>query len=136
MTDFELKGYESLYKELQKLAIRVSEKAKKEREKAEQKYILFKGFECYTENDILDVYACDYCTSNEADKARKKLEKLLNADSNGDTKSEAYLKIIELYKTDVAEEIRQEKFRRLPPEESRKILEKNLQILQKRNERI
>jgi len=118
-----IKAYEKLIADLSKLREKAQEKAKKEKEKQSKKYIIFKGYECYTHDSIDDVYRFDECTNSECDKAHDKLDKLLNTNYNGDTATEVYIKTLSNYISSLSEEVRCEKFNCLPPEEQRKLLE-------------
>lgn len=121
--DVTIKAYEKVLKDLRKLREKAQEKQKKEIEKQSKKYIIFKGYECYTHDNIDDVYRYDECTGSECEKAHDKLDKLLNTNYNGDTATDVYIKTLTNYIRGLCEEIESEKFNLLPPEEQRKLLE-------------
>jgi hypothetical protein len=90
----EIKALNKLVEDLQKLQAKAEAKIEKEKSKNSKKYIRFKGMDCYTHEDIDDVYRYDSCTNSECDKAHDRLDALLNTDASGKTISEYYVKII------------------------------------------
>lgn len=119
----ELKALEKLVGDLEKLRTKANEKVAKEKEKNSKKYIRFKGYDCYTHQDIDDVYYGDECTLGESEKAHDKLDALLKIDANGKTVTEVYVKNISNIICNLKEEIEDVKFHALPPEEQTRILE-------------
>lgn len=90
----ETKALKKLEEDLLKLRNKASEKVEKEKEKNSKKFIRFKGYDCFTHDEIDDVYRYDECTSSECDKAHDKLDAILKTDFLGKTVSEYYVKII------------------------------------------
>ena len=120
------KALESLLKDLRRLRIKAEIKKAKEEEKSKNKFIKFKGNICCTHEDIDDVYRYDGCSSSECDKAHNRLDKLLKTDDNGQTSTDIYLKILNKFIGNLAEELEEVKFEKLPFEERKKILEERL----------
>ena len=90
----ELKALTKVRDDLVKLREKAQEKLKKEQERNSKKFIKFKGYECYTHDEIDDVYRFDECTNSECDKAHDKLDNLLNTNWTGDTSTSSYIKIL------------------------------------------
>lgn len=118
-----IKGLENLLKDLRKLKVKAEEKSLKEQEKNSKKFIKFKGYECYTHDDIDDVYRYDECTISECNKAHDKLVKKLDCNESGTTATGIYLKIISNIIANLQSELEEERFKSLPIEEQRKLLE-------------
>jgi hypothetical protein len=118
----ELKALIKLVGDLEKLRAKANEKVAKEKLKNSKKYIRFKGCDCYTHEDIDDVYRYDGCTNSECDKAHDRLDKLLGTNVDGKTLSECYVKIISNVIVSLKEEIRDKEFDLLPSEEKTRIL--------------
>lgn len=91
--------------DLVKLREKAQEKLKKEQERNSKKFIKFKGYECYTHDEIDDVYRFDECTNSECDKAHDKLDNLLNTNWTGDTSTSIYIKILNNYLSSLNTEI-------------------------------
>ena len=124
MENVKLKALQKLIKLLEREQTKAKEKAKKEREKISQKYIVFKDIECYTHEDIDDVYRYDGCTSSECDRAHERLDKKLRTNFNGETEAEIYLDYLQGILSQLYEERAVEEFNSLPLEEQTKRLEK------------
>lgn len=75
MKEYELGGLKIVKDELNKIEKKLEEKINKEQAKVNKKYIIFKGCECYTHDEVDDVYRYDMCTNSECEKAHEKLEK-------------------------------------------------------------
>lgn len=118
-----IKGLESLLKDLRKLKVKAEEKSLKEQEKNSKKFITFKGYECYTHDDIDNVYRYDECTNSECDKAHDRLDKKLSCDVFGTTATDIYLDVLDNMILNISLELEEEKFKRLPYDEQKKILE-------------
>lgn len=122
----ELKANEQLLKELKKLKKKFQDKKEKEKEKQSKKYIVFKGEEFHTKEELFDFYSADGCTSAELEKAEKKLDKQLGQNWTGKTQIDYTLDILSNFISDVLNEIKQGEFENLPMEEQTKILEERL----------
>lgn len=101
----ELKALTKVRDDLVKLREKEQEKLKKEQERNSKKFIKFKGYECYTHDEIDDVYRFDECTNSECDKAHDKLDNLLNTNWTGDTSTSIYIKILNNYLSSLNTEI-------------------------------
>lgn len=101
----ELKALTKVRDDLVKLREKAEEKLKKEQERNSKKFIKFKGYECYTHDEIDDVYRFDECTNSECDKAHDKLDSLLNTNWTGDTSTSIYIKILNNYLSSLNTEI-------------------------------
>lgn len=101
----ELKALTKVRDDLVKLREKAQEKLKKEQERNSKKFIKFKGYECYTHDEIDDVYRFDECTNSECDKAHDKLDNLLNTNWTGDTSTSIYIKIFNNYLSSLNTEI-------------------------------
>ena len=101
----ELKALTKVRDDLDKLREKAQEKLKKEQERNSKKFIKFKGYECYTHDEIDDVYRFDECTNSECDKAHDKLDNLLNTNWTGDTSTSIYIKILNNYLSSLNTEI-------------------------------
>lgn len=101
----ELKALTKVRDDLVKLREKAQEKLKKEQERNSKKFIKFKGYECYTHDEIDDVYRFDECTNSECDKAHDKLDNLLNTNWTGDTSTSIYIKILNNYLSSLNTEI-------------------------------
>jgi hypothetical protein len=101
----ELKALTKVRDDLVKLREKAQEKLKKEQERNSKKFIKFKGYECYTHDEIDDVYRFDECTNSECDKAHDKLDNLLNTNWTGDTSTSIYIKILNKYLSSLNTEI-------------------------------
>lgn len=100
-----LKALTKVRDDLVKLREKAQEKLKKEQERNSKKFIKFKGYECYTHDEIDDVYRFDECTNSECDKAHDKLDNLLNTNWTGDTSTSIYVKILNNYLSSLNTEI-------------------------------
>lgn len=100
-----LKALTKVRDDLVKLREKAQEKLKKEQERNSKKFIKFKGYECYTHDEIDDVYRFDECTNSECDKAHDKLDSLLNTNWTGDTSTSIYIKILNNYLSSLNTEI-------------------------------
>lgn len=100
-----LKALTKVRDDLVKLREKAQEKLKKEQERNSKKFIKFKGYECYTHDEIDDVYRFDECTNSECDKAHDKLDNLLNTNWTGDTSTSIYIKILNNYLSSLNTEI-------------------------------
>lgn len=101
----ELKALTKVRDDLVKLREKAQEKLKKEQERNSKKFIKFKGYECYTHDEIDDVYRFDECTNSECDKAHDKLDSLLNTNWTGNTSTSIYIKILNNYLSSLNTEI-------------------------------
>ena len=101
----ELTALTKVRDDLVKLREKAQEKLKKEQERNSKKFIKFKGYECYTHDEIDDVYRFDECTNSECDKAHDKLDNLLNTNWTGDTSTSIYIKILNNYLSSLNTEI-------------------------------
>ena len=101
----DLKALTKVRDDLVKLREKAQEKLKKEQERNSKKFIKFKGYECYTHDEIDDVYRFDECTNSECDKAHDKLDNLLNTNWTGDTSTSIYIKILNNYLSSLNTEI-------------------------------
>ena len=120
------KALNNLIKDLRKLRDKAELKKNKELEKRKNKFIKFKGCDCYTHDEIDDIYRYDACTSSECDKAHERLDKIIKTDLNGQTSTDIYLKILNEFIGNLSEELEEVKFEKLPFEEKNKILEERL----------
>lgn len=118
-----IKAYKKLMEDLIKLRIKAQAKADKEKEKNNKKFIMFKGVECYSEEDILDIWGFGDCTEKEYNSAIERLNKKLNIDWNGETEIGIYIKCISSIISSLYNEIQTLEFNALPSEEKRRILE-------------
>ena len=109
MTDVQMRAYQKLLSDLSKLELKARDKAEKERQKMESKSIIFKGVECFTSEDIVEIYGVGECTIRECDKAIEKLKNKKNQDVNDKTLHEYYSDLLLKITSDIAEEIRDEK---------------------------
>lgn len=103
--NIELKALSKVRNDLVKLREDAEKRLKKEQERNSKKFIKFKGYECYTHDEIDDVYRYDGCTNSECDKAHDKLDSLLNTNWTGDTSTTIYIKIINNYLSNLDTEI-------------------------------
>lgn len=103
--NIELKALSKVRNDLIKLREDAEKRLKKEQERNSKKFIKFKGYECYTHDEIDDVYRYDGCTKSECDKAHDKLDSLLNTNWTGDTSTTIYIKIINNYLSNLDTEI-------------------------------
>lgn len=90
----EIKAYRKAIKQTEKLIDKAKDKYQKDKAKANLNYIVFKGEDCYSEDDIRALYEADLCTPREYDKAREKLEYQLEQEKQ--IRTEAYY-LIEAY---------------------------------------
>lgn len=87
----ELKALQKTREEIGKIYLRYTVKAEKDRDKANDTYVMVEGEKCHTEQDILDWYAADYISSSQCDRYIKALSKKKEAKAgwkNGLTESE------------------------------------------------
>lgn len=91
----EIKAYKKAINQNEKLLDKAKEKYEKDKAKANLNYIVFKGEDCYSEDDIRALYEADLCTPREYDKACEKLEYQLEQEKQ--IRTEAYY-LIEAYK--------------------------------------
>ena len=78
----ELNGLTMVIDELSKFEKKLEEKIDKEQAKCDKKFIIFKGFECHTHDEVDDVYRYDYCTLSECNKAHDRLDVKLQGNSD------------------------------------------------------
>lgn len=112
MTDLEIKAYQKLLKDLSKLELKAKQKSVKERQELENNFIVFRGVECYTEKDIIEIYGFGDCTEKQCDNAIEKLRKKKKEDINGKTFHEYYSELLLKITCNIAEEIKDEKKRK------------------------
>lgn len=135
MTENEIKGLKSLYEKIKKLKAKIEEQYNKNLQKEEKKCIKFKGFECYTHEDVDDVYRYDGCTNSECEKAHIRLDKKKAAVETD--KYSIQLKYINEFLSEISEEIRNGEFENQSEEEKRQYyreLEEYLDEQEKGNE--
>ena len=118
MTENEIKGLKNLCTKLQRIKTKIEEQYNKNLQKEEKKCIKFKGFECYTHEDVDDVYRYDYCTSSECDKAHERLDD--KKVTVGTDKYKVQISYLDKFLSDLYEEIRDEEFENQSDEEKRK----------------
>lgn len=90
----EIKAYTKAVKHMEKQIEKAEERYKKDIAKAELDYIVVKGNECKTEDDIHELLECDVITLSEYDKAMDKLENQIKEQK--EVKTEAFY-LIEAY---------------------------------------
>ena len=78
----ELNGLTIVTNELSKFQKKLQEKIDKEQAKCDKKFIIFKGYECYTHDEIDDMYRYDCCTNSECEKAHDRLDEKLKGNSD------------------------------------------------------
>lgn len=113
MSTNELKAFQMLLSDLNKLEERARKKAERERNELQSKFIMLKGVECFTKDDILSVYGCGDCTSRQCDDALERLERKQKLDVNEHTLHECYVDLVQRITGNLAEEIRDAKKRGL-----------------------
>ena len=118
-----IKAYKQLMDDLIKLRTKAQAKADKEKENNKKKFIMFKGVECHSEEDILDIWGFGDCTEKEYNNAIEKLNKKLNVDWNGETEIDIYIKCISRIISSLYNEVQTLEFDALSSEEKRRILE-------------
>lgn len=97
MNDTEIKVNEMLTEAVDRLIGKYKKKADKEREQAEQKYIVYKGDKYCTRNDIMDAYACDMISSSVCDRLLERLDKAKQGLLNSSF-TESEMIVLELHK--------------------------------------
>lgn len=78
----EVNGLTIVIDELNKFQKKLQEKIDKEQAKCDKKFIMFKGYECHTHDEIDDMYRYDCCTNSECDKAHDRLDEKLKGNSD------------------------------------------------------
>lgn len=81
MKEYELSGLKIICDELKKIEGKIEEKINKEQAKADKKYIIFKGCECHTHEEVDDMYRYDCCSDTECEKAHERLKKKLEGNN-------------------------------------------------------
>lgn len=135
MNENEIKGLKTLYNSINKLKVKVEEQYAKVLEKENSKSIKFKGCECFTYQDIDDVYGCGDCRSSERDKAYERLDK--KKIKVGTDKYKIQLRYLEKFLTDIYDNIHIAEFENKSDDEKRKYykeLEEYLEEQEKENE--
>lgn len=135
MTENEIKGLKNLCQKLQTVKKKVEEQYNKYHEKENDKFIKFKGCECYTKEDIDDVQRYCGCTDSELYKAYERLDKKKAA--VGTDKYKIQISYMEKFISDIYENIRIEEFENQSDEDKRqyyKELEEYLEEKEKENE--
>lgn len=106
MDNTEIKVNELIVESINKLIGKYQKKADKEREKAKQAYVTYKGDEYYTKDDIMDAYACDCITEATCDRLLDKLDKAMCGTLNKEmTENERIILILNQHKGNLLNEI-------------------------------
>lgn len=87
LTATEIEAYNIIIENLKKIQYKYVVKGNKEREKIQQPYVTYKGDKYYSENDLMEAYACDMMSSSIYDKLLLKLSDKLD-DNRAYTHSE------------------------------------------------
>lgn len=135
--NLELKALKEIKEDLDKLYYRAVAKGQKEREKANEQYVVIKGERYYSENDIMEAYACDMITSSQCDKYMEKLEKKKEIDWGTEKTLHEYISSVYLnYISNVINEIDSIEFDLLPREEKEAIFRAREEELDKQDRRM
>lgn len=132
MTESEIKGLKSLHSKLNSIKNKIEEQHNKYLEKENKKYITFKGIECYTHEDVDDVYRYAGCTNSECEKAHIRLDKKKAAVETD--KYSIQLKLINEFLSEISEEIRNGEFENQSDEEKRQYYRKLEEYLEEQEE--
>ena len=97
MKEYELGGLKIIRDELKKFEKNLEEKINKEQAKVDKKYIIFKVCECYTHDEVDDVYRYDMCTNSECERAHEKLDNKLKGNSKKLSELKYAAKIIDTF---------------------------------------
>lgn len=110
MTKSEIKANELIIEAIDKLIEKYQKKAKKERSKVEQASVTYKGVKYYSENELMDAYACDYISSATYDRLVDKLDKAKSGVSKDEmTESELIMVSLNQHKNNLLSEIAYDK---------------------------
>lgn len=110
MNNTEIKVNELLIEAINKLIEKYQKKADKERAKANQGYITYKGERYETEADIMDAYACDMFSGKVYDTLLNRLEKAKGVSSSNEMTESELIKIeLDTRKNNLLIEIAQDK---------------------------
>ena len=110
MTKSEIKVNELIAQAIDKIIEKYQKKADKEKEKARQSYITYKGEKYYTERDIMEAYACDGFSSTTCDRLLERLNKAKNGISENEmTESEIIVFELAQHKNNLLHEIAADK---------------------------
>lgn len=97
MTKSEIKANELIIEAIDKIIEKYQKKADKEREKVSQAYVSYKGEKFYSENELMDAYACDLFSESTYDRLLDKLNKARNGISENEM-TESEIMVFELAK--------------------------------------
>lgn len=133
MTEKNLVAYKKALEQLNKLRDKAQNLKEKDREKRTKKYIIVCDVECYTEEEIRDLYQQEYITFNQYLRLSEKLEKLQAIDVNEMGVYDYLVDILANFINDCVAEISHAEFKNKPREEQISIVEKNIRFFEKRN---